>query len=147
MRVKHILLPTDFSEHSEAAVDYVKDIAQRHDSKITLMYVVDEGQKVQGWYVPHISLDEFYKDQEENAKKRLEKCCYESLRDFKDVEKVVARGVPAERIVDYAEKNGVDLIVMGSLSKSGMDFFFGSTVAKVLKKAKIPVLCVKQRPS
>ena len=63
------------------------------------------------------------------------------------MEKVVARGVPAERIVDYAEKNGVDLIVMGSLSKSGMDFFFGSTVAKVLKKVNIPVLCVKSRPS
>ncbi len=146
MRVKHILLPTDFSEYSEAAVEYVKDIAKRHDSKITMMYVIDEGKKVQGWYVPHISLDEFYREMEDEAKKRLEKCCYETMRDFKDVEKVVARGVPAEKIIDYAEKNGVDLIVMGSLHKSGMDFFFGSTVAKVLKKAQIPVLCVKARP-
>ena len=68
---------------------------------------------------------------------------YEELQDIKNVNSVVMAGEPDEEIVDYAKKNGVDLIVMGSYSKSGMDFLFGSTARKVLKKADCPILCVK----
>ena len=146
MKITKILHPTDFSEGSKAATDYVKSLAKQYGASVVLMYVVDEVVKTHGWYVPHISLTELYKDIEASAKKQLDHCCYEDMRDIKDVEKVVTKGVPDEVITKYAEENGVDLIVMGTYSKSGFDFVFGSTTEKVLRKSKCPVLCVKVSP-
>lgn len=143
MKLTHILYPTDFSESSNVAIDYVKSIAKQHGAKITIMYVLDQIERSRGWYVPHISLEEFYKDMEENAKKKLEHCCYEQFREFSDMERVVIKGKPDEEILKYAEGNGVDLIVMASPNKTGMDFLFGSAAVKVIKKAKCPVLCVR----
>ena len=143
MTIKNILHPTDFSEGSKAALNYAKFMAKQCGASLTLMYVVDEVTKSHGWYVPHISLDELYKDMEASAKKQLEHCCYEELRDFKDVGKVVKKGIPEEEIVKYATEKGVDLIVMGTYSKSRMDMVFGSTTEKVLRKSGCSVLCVK----
>ena len=146
MKIKKILLPTDFSEGSKAAIDYAKSLAKHYDAHITLIYVVDELTKTHGWYVPHISVNELYKDIEESAKKQIERCCYEEFRDFEGVEKVVTKGVPGDVIAKYAKEKGIDLIVMGTYSKVGMDLLFGSTAQRVLKKANCPVLCVKLPP-
>ncbi|MGA2192029.1 MAG: universal stress protein [Nitrospirota bacterium] len=146
MKIKHILFPTDFSEGSEAAVDYVKSLAAQYSSKVTLLYVIEEFGKTQGWYVPHISLDEFYKEMEANAKKKLEHCSYEEMRDI-ETDRVVLKGRPDEEILNYADSGDVDLIVMGTQSKSGMDILFGSTAIKVLRKSKCPVFCVKVPPA
>lgn len=143
MKINHILHPTDFSESSQAAMDYAKSLAQKYDSSITLLYVIDEMSKTEGWYVPHISLDEFYKEHEDQARKKMEHCCYEELRNIKHVDRVIVKGEPSEQIVKYADSKGVDMIVMGAYNKSGMDFMFGSTTRKVIKKSKCPVLCVK----
>lgn len=146
MNITHILYPTDFSEGSAAAFDYVKALAKQYNAEITLIYALDEIDRGKGWYVPHTSLDEFYKEMEEQAAKKLERCCYEELRDFKKVNRVIKKGTPDDVILKHAKENGVDLIIMGAYAKSGMDFMFGSTVDKVIKKAVCPVLCVKAQP-
>lgn len=143
MNITHILYPTDFSEGSAAAFDYVKALAKQYNAEITLIYALDEIDRGKGWYVPHTSLDEFYKEMEEQAAKKLERCCYEELRDFKKVNRVIKKGAPYEVILNYAKEKSVDLIVMGTQTKSGMDFVFKSSVEKVIKKAECPVLCVK----
>jgi nucleotide-binding universal stress UspA family protein len=146
MNIRHILYPTDFSEGSAAAFDYAKALAKQYDSEITLLYPLDEISRSRGWYVPHTSLDEFYKEMEAQATKKLEHCCYEELRDFKKVNRVIVKGLAEEVILNYAKEKGVDLIVMGTQAKSGMDFVFRSAVEKVVKKAECPVLCVKAQP-
>jgi nucleotide-binding universal stress UspA family protein len=143
MVISHILHPTDFSEGAGAALDYAKSLAKEYNASLTLLFVMNDIRRGEGWYVPHISLDNFFAEMESEAKKKLEHYCYEELKDIKNVNSVVTPGEADEEIVGYAKKNGVDLIVMGSYSKSGMDFLFGSTARKVLKKADCPVLCVK----
>lgn len=146
MNITHILHPTDFSEGSAAAFDYVKTLAKQYDAEVTLLYAVDEIERGRGWYVPHTSLDEFYKEMEEQAAKKLEHCCYEELRDFKKVNRAIVKGKADEVILNYAKQKGVDMIIMGAYARSGMDIMFSSTVDKVIKKAACPVLCVKAQP-
>jgi nucleotide-binding universal stress UspA family protein len=143
MVISHILHPTDFSEGAGAALDYAKSLAKEYNASLTLLFVMNDIRRGEGWYVPHISLDNFFAEMETAAKKKLEHYVYEELQGIKNVKSVVTAGEADEEIVGYAKKNGVDLIVMGSYSKSGMDFLFGSTARKVLKKADCPVLCVK----
>jgi len=60
-----------------------------------------------------------------------------------EVEGIIAEGHPAEEIIKYAEKNSIDLIVMGTLGKSGLErFLMGSVVDKVIRNSKIPVIAV-----
>jgi len=144
MKITKILLPTDFSEYSTKATDYAHELARQYGAAVVMMYVVDNASHVPGgWYVPHISMDEIYKDMEKSAEKKLEKCCYETFRDLKNVERVIVKGVPEVEIIKYANENGVDMIVMGSEKKKGMDVVFGSTAERVIRKAECPVLCVK----
>ncbi len=143
MKISHILHPTDFSEGAEAALDYARALAKQYNASLTHLYVLNDVTKGHGWYVPHISLDTFLAEMKAEAKKKLDHCCYEEQMDLKNVNCVILSGEADDNIVDYAKKNGVDLIVMGSYSKSGMDFLFGSVTRKVIKKAHCPVLCVK----
>ncbi|MHB8174646.1 MAG: universal stress protein [Nitrospirota bacterium] len=143
MKISHILHPTDFSDGAEAALDYARALAKQYNASLTHLYVLNDISKGEGWYVPHTSLENFFTEMESEANKKLQHYCYEEQMDLKNVNSVILSGKPDDSIVDYAKKNGVDLIIMGSYSRSGMDFLFGSTTRKVLNKADCPVLCVK----
>ncbi len=55
----------------------------------------------------------------------------------------VSRGVPYEEILEYAARNGVDVVVMGTHGRTGVDrFLLGSVTEKVIRRATMPVLVV-----
>jgi len=144
MEVKKILFPTDFSEGSSYALKYAVDMVKHYGAKLYLVHVIYDIAKTAGWYVPHVSMDEMYKDIEKGAKKELEKFGNEEIRGLKDIERVVLTGVPHDEILKFTKKNKIDLIVMGSHGKKGIDrILFGSTAAQVVRFAPCPVLTVR----
>jgi len=144
MDIKTILYPTDFSEGSAFALQYAVDLAKRYGAKLYLFHVIYDVAKGAGWYVPHASMDELYKDIEKGAKKELERFSIEELRGLKNMERVVVTGVPHDEIIKFVKKNKIDLIVMGSHGKKGMDrILFGSTASNVVRFAPCPVLTVR----
>jgi nucleotide-binding universal stress UspA family protein len=63
-----------------------------------------------------------------------------------DYEGAVVEGDPAHAILEFAEQNKIDMIVMGTLGKGGLErFLLGSVTDKVIRHSKIPVLVVKKR--
>jgi len=61
-----------------------------------------------------------------------------------DAEPIILKGSAAEKILDFADKNDVDMIVVGSIGKSGFErFALGSVSEKVVRHAKVPVLVVR----
>ncbi len=144
MEIKSILFPTDFSEGSAQALQYAVDLANRYGAKLYLLHIIYDIAKGAGWYVPHISMDQLYKDIEEGAKKELERFGNEEIGGFKNVERAVIKGVPHEEIINFAKNNKIDLIVIGTHSRKGLDrILFGSTAAQVVRFAPCPVLTVR----
>jgi nucleotide-binding universal stress UspA family protein len=144
MEIKRILFPTDFSEGSSHALPYAIDMAKHYGARLYLLHVIYDIAKTTGWYVPHISMDEMYKDMEEGAKKELERYGLEELRGLKEVERAVRKGVHHEEIVRFANEKKIDLIVMGTHGRKGIDrILFGSTAAQVVRNAPCPVLTVR----
>lgn len=144
MEIKKILYPTDFSEGSGAAVPYVADLVRKYGSKLYIIHVVYDVVKAAGWYVPHISTDELFKEMDKSAMKELQRCCVEELRGYGDIERAVLKGEPYEEIAKFAKEKGVDLIVMGTHGRKGLDkVLFGSTAEKVVRTAPCPVLTVR----
>jgi nucleotide-binding universal stress UspA family protein len=144
MEIKKILFATDFSEGSSHALPYAVDMAGHYGAKLCLIHVIFDVAKTAGWYVPHISIDEIYQDMEKSAGAELEKSFVEEMRGLKDVERVVMKGIPYEEITKFAMDNKIDLIVLGTHGRRGIDrVLFGSTAEQVVRNAPCPVLSVR----
>lgn len=143
MEIKSILFPTDFSEGSANAVPYVVDLTKHYGARLFVVHVIYDIAKATGWYIPHVNIDELYKDMERNAKKECERWCAEELRGYKEVEYHILKGVPQEEILKFADEKRIDLIVMGTHSRKGLDrIIFGSTAERVVRSSRCPVLTV-----
>lgn len=144
MEIKKVLFATDFSEGSSHALPYAVDMAKQYGAKLYFIHVIYDVAKTAGWYVPHVSIDEIYKDIEKGARAELEKSFIDEMRGFKDIERVVLKGIPYEEITKFAAENKIDLIVLGTHGRRGIDrMLFGSTAEQVVRNAPCPVLSVR----
>lgn len=144
MEIRKIMFVTDFSEGAALALPYAVDMAKKYGAKLYMVHVVYDMAKTSGWYVPHLSMDEMYQDIEKGAKAELEKCFIDEMRGFKDIEKVILKGVPYEEISRFAAEQKIDLIVLGTHGRKGIDrMLFGSTAEQVVRHAPCQVLLVR----
>jgi nucleotide-binding universal stress UspA family protein len=143
-RFNKILVPIDYSTHSEEAIRTAVDLAKRYSAPITLVNVyepIDRLMPEAYWFLTP--------DQEARVlaafKERLEKT-EKQLHDMgaKDVASQLLEGPIAPKIVDYARDRGFDLIVMGTHGRTGVKHFvLGSVAERVLRIAPCAVLVVK----
>ena len=144
MEIKSILFPTDFSEGSAEALKYAVEFANRYGAKLYVLHVIYDVAKASGWYVPHVSMDAIYKDIQEGARKELDNFAVNELGGLKNIERIVQTGVPYQEIMNCAVKNKVDIIIIGTHGRTGIDrILFGSTAAQVVRNAPCPVLTVR----
>ena len=140
-----ILYATDFSESSEHAFQYALSLAQKFQSRLIILHVINEPVDLRGFYVPHVSFENLEKEIEEGALKMMEKFCASHVgADFTDYETEIVTGIPYEEILRRAEQENVSFIVLGTQGRSGIDhLLFGSTAERVVRKAKAPVVTVR----
>ena len=141
--VKKVLLPTDFSEGSDAAAAWALDLAARYKARLVVLHVVYDFIRGSGMDLPQMDSDLLYGQMEEAARASIAKFVAERLEGYADVEAVVIRGIPNEDILRFAGEQGIGLIVMGTHGRRGLDrIIFGSTAQKVVREALCPVLTV-----
>ena len=141
---KKILFPTDFSVASDYAMSYAISMAKRYKAKFFLLHVVDTTYDISGFYIPHISAEKLMQEMEEAAEKKLTNISSAISRRVKAREIVVKSGIPHKEILKFAKDKGVDMIIMGTHGKAGLDhLLFGSTTERVLRQANCPVLTIR----
>lgn len=144
MKVERILFPTDFSEGSSHALPYAVDLAKHYNARLHILHVVYDIGKAFDSHVPHVSSDELHKELNEWASQKIDSCCVEEIRGLPNVGKSVLKGVPYEEIIKFADKEKIDIIVIGTYGRSGLErFIFGSTAERVVRRAPCPVLTVR----
>jgi nucleotide-binding universal stress UspA family protein len=149
--IKKIIVPVDGSEHSDRALSYALDLAEKYSAEIKLLSVAQPViamgplYSIQPMMSPS-STSMYVKEIEVAHKKMLEK----ALKKAKEtkpkirISEQLVNGRPAERIVEIANKESCDLIVMGSRGAGGIkEFFLGSVSDRVADEASCPVLLVK----
>jgi nucleotide-binding universal stress UspA family protein len=146
MEIKKILLPTDFTQGALAALPYAVDLAKSYGAKLYFIHVIYDMNAATGLHVPHVSLDAMYEEMQNGAEKEIRNFGSEITEGLKEVETRVIRGVPYEEILSFASENGIDMIIMGTHGRSGLDrVIFGSTAEKVVRNAICPVLTVRSQ--
>ena len=146
MKVERILYPTDFSEGSAYALSRAKELAIHYNAKLYIVHVVYDVVKTTGLHIPHISSEELYKELNKWGEEEIEKCCAEETKNMDNIEKIILHGVPYEEIINFAEKEDIDMIVIGTYGHSGLErFVFGSTAERVVRRAPCAVLTVRPK--
>jgi len=139
---KKILFPVDLSEVSPKLVPYVKEMAATFDAEVHLLFVARILQHFTSIYVPHPSVNKFEAEVVEGAEKKLQEFVEEQFESDSCTARVVL-GDPAEEILNYAQAEGIDLIIIGTHGRKGLErIIFGSVAERVLKKSQVPVLTV-----
>ncbi len=139
---KKILIATDGSEHTKRAIDYGIETAKSTGAKLYAIYVIDTAAFAS---VPmNAAWESMYGLLKQEGNEATRYVAERAQDEGLEVERLTVEGNPAEEIIKYAEKNSVDLIVMGTLGKSGLDrFLLGSIAEKVVRSSRIPVLIVR----
>ena len=137
MVVKSILVPTDFSETSDAAIHYATQLALTLGARLALVHVPGKtGEHFEADF-PH---GKFETATRERLSSFLTKEELERLRP----EYALRIGAPAEEIVRYADLCEADLIIMGTHGRSGIaHVLMGSVAEQVVRTASCPVLLVR----
>ncbi|SDK40809.1 Nucleotide-binding universal stress protein, UspA family [Maridesulfovibrio ferrireducens] len=141
--IKKILCAVDFSEHSPVVADYANTLAKTMGSKIICLYVAPSLDQYVGFHVPPSSIENFVGEIVTGADTTMETFIEENFKDAKVNGKVMT-GYAAEEILTLAKAEEVDMIIMGTHGRRGIDrILFGSVAEKVVKAAKCPVLTVR----
>lgn len=144
-----ILIATDGSKCSQKAVFQGMELAKLIGAKVYALYVLDKNA-----YIPpaletpiHLGskwdvMEETLRQEGDNAIQYANDIAEEKGIDY---EGVVIEGNPADTILEFAEQKKVNMIVMGTLGKGGLErFLLGSVTDKVVRHSKISVLVVKK---
>lgn len=146
IRLKKILVPTDFSATSKEALKYAISLATEYGAEMTIMHVINEQLFTESLNLPRVmSLQSLEKELAKEAEHQMEDFFKDVLgMDDIDYKKIVLKGKPFIQIIQYSRENDIDLIVIGTHGRSGLEhIIFGSTAEKVVRKAPCPVLSVK----
>jgi nucleotide-binding universal stress UspA family protein len=144
VEIKKILFPIDFTENSSKILPFVLSMSEKYNSMIYLLHVVEDLSKWGvGSFVPHLPLDSFKKDAMEGAKKAMDKVCDQQLESCPNFQRMIVYGDPSLEILKKIESEGIDLVVMGTHGRKGLEHtIFGSVAENVVKRSGVPVLVI-----
>ncbi len=143
IKLNTILVPSDFSECSDAAVLYGLELARRFDARVHLLHVIQD-PATQPWAAEGLAIPLFaaVEQWQKEAKERLEASVPKA--DAGRVTAVATVAVPHPEILRYAAAHEIDLIVMGTHGRSGVShMLLGSIAERVVRRAPCPVLTVR----
>ena len=139
MSAQHFLVPIDFSDSSDRALDCAIELGKKLQARLTLLHVV---------YLPRlaeIDLSPYQEEMETDAKKALESCLKRVRDGGLEATIEIVHGVPFREIVDMTNDRNIDLIIMGTHGRTGLQHaFLGSVAEIVVRLAPCPVLVARQ---
>ena len=141
MKIERILVPTDFSEHSLAALKYALELAREHGSEVVLVHVVEPlPYGITRWYEPTKLLEQYG----ETASVELKRFENEATQLYPKCRSELHFGVVLDVIGELVGKLKVDLIVMSMRGQTHLlDLLIGGTADAILRYAPCPVLRIR----
>ena len=146
LKLKRILVPTDFSAPSKKAFRYAAKFAEEFGASLTLLHVVEPIVALgdaYGWVeTPAITDPALQKE----ASTRLAGLAQKEIGELIPVKPLVRCGKAYQEIVSVAKEREIDLIIIATHGYTGLKHvFLGSTAERVVRHAPCPVLIVRER--
>jgi universal stress protein A len=144
MEIRQILAPTDFSDFSKWAVTSAYELARTFGAKLLLLHVVELPVYPPEAFLPSAQGSTLVDDLEGRARLDLAQILPESEGGKVEVAYQVVLGTPYYKIIEVAEAEKVDMIVMATHGRTGFShLFMGSVAERVVRTAPCPVLTIR----
>ena len=144
VEINKILFPCDLTESLSKLLPHVLSVAEKYNSTIYMLHVVKRVDQLGMSYLSHPPLvEDFHKEALEGAEEAMNKVCQEQLESCPNFQKKIISGDPAIEILKFIESEDIDLLIMGTHGRKGLDHaIFGSVAEKVIRSSPVPVLIV-----
>jgi nucleotide-binding universal stress UspA family protein len=141
---ERVLIPTDGSDAVDPGIERAIDLAETYGAELHALNVVNVASLSVEVHTPAVI--ESFEEQGEAAVEAVAERAADA--GIGDVRTEVVHGTPHRSILEYADENDIDLIVMGTHGRSGLDrYLLGSVTEKVVRTAGVPVLTVRAAES
>jgi len=146
MQIRTILFPTDFSVTTSHTAAFAADLARKYGARVYILHVIYDITRDSLWHSSRLDTASLYDDVRKSAAEEIDRVASAFFQEGIEVEKAVEVGLPYEGILSFADEKDIDMIVIGRHGRKRLGtVIFGSTVQKVLRRAKCPVLTVRER--
>lgn len=135
-----ILLPTDGSAGMDDVINHAVSLAEQHDATLHALYVVNTAS------LSDLPIDSSWEGINQALKREGEHAMeqIETVANDIELKTSMVDGSPAKEIVNYATEESVDVIVMGTSGRSGVDrLLLGSVAERVVRSSPVPVLTIR----
>jgi nucleotide-binding universal stress UspA family protein len=142
-----ILYPTDFSDVSKKAMNFIKQLKGAGTKEVVVFHVIDERiiDRIQHHSDVGINVEEIEKKMEENAQEEINAIENELKKSGFNVKTKIDKGVPFREILKAEQEEDISVVVIGSHGVSCIEeMFLGSCSEKVIRKSHKPVLVVRR---
>ncbi len=144
--MKKILVPCDFSRPAINAFRFALDLALQSKGSLQLLHVIELPAIADPIIMPVVAFEkDFMEDLKNKTLEEFNKIITKYNTEGVKVVSNVEFGSPSRMVADFAAKNSVDVIVMGSHGASGVkEYFIGSNAEKIVRRSPVPVLVMKE---
>jgi nucleotide-binding universal stress UspA family protein len=143
--ITSILVPIDFSQHSQQALIYAKEWAKQWSATLHLIHVIEPVIFPVDWGYTPVDLSDVEKEYQQTAENELTKII-ESLHNdgYSAIPQVLHGGRSSDEIIQYAKDHGISMICIATNGRGGVEhLLLGSTTERVVRKAPCPVLVIR----
>ena len=141
--IKKILCAVDLSDHSKLVAEYAATMAKSLNASVLVVYTAPSLSQYVGFHVPPNTIENFVGEIVTGAEESMQAFMNENFAGV-DAKSQVLVGYAAEEILNRAHDENVDMIIMGTHGRKGIDrILFGSVAEKVVKNASMPVLTIR----
>ena len=144
-KYKKVLFCTDFSENADYAFDFAYGITKRDEGLLYILHVIphNPNQDYAEGLVKKEILEKIRKTIEKDIDTKYREHYINKIEDGSKFEIVIKSGREDDEILDFAKKEKIDLIVMGTHGKTGIArVYFGSVAEKILRRSPYPVFTI-----
>ena len=142
--IKNILVPMDFSEQSERALELSLKFASLYNARIEILNVIQPISFYPYYYSDFFVKEGISKKIEDDVKVRLDSLVEEKREIYKDINYKIYMGEPFQEILEEVKTIRADLIIMGTHGRTGFShLLMGSVAERVVRLADCPVMTVK----
>lgn len=141
--IDRILFPVDLTESSEIMVPHATTMVEKFQAQLHVLYVVRVFHYFTDIYVPSPSITNFEAELVEGARRKMNEFIQNHFNQLSNIHDAVVVGDPSDAICGYVRDNQIDMVIMGTHSRKGLDrVIFGSVAGRVIKTAPVPVLVI-----
>lgn len=145
-KLHKILLPVDFSDASNLALDYAVMLAETMQSELFILHVIEKAVYPLNLGLSKDNLSKLDLEMEKAVEREMAKLAEKINASSVKFTTYILYGSPSEEIVKFAADINADMICISTNGRSGFEhLIFGSTTEKVLRKAPCPVFAVKRK--